>query len=896
MGKAYGSGHFGQWIEDEFGLPAFEYNCNQVTDPRAAAPTNPALRQPNDHTFLFGNDRIIALASNFGYVQVRQDEGGPKLLNDYRPAVGRYGGGIGYLADGGEVLGTWYDGKNEDFQRIYGIGYMKKTVRNGKYEVKQCIYAPFGDDPVLISEVDITNLSGRDASPEWYEYWGAKLYPLSFRAILLQVVTGKGSLDFDAMQGAPRVRYRLSDAFRSAFTAIEGGKGLAECKKFTGWGIDKFIWKKVRDGMRAVSDTNSSYYCPELDRMEDIHPPSTFLYCLSDTPDGYMTDGQRFFGGDVSRPAGIGSRVKGKKSPAVIARKKLDIAAGQTRRLTFLYGYVPEGFTMSGLIQKYSAGYTGILQDNAERWKAGKVSLSVMGKPWIEREMVWHNAYLRQSLSYDSYFQGHILSQGNVYQYLMGFQGAARDPLQHTLPFIFSNPSITREVIRYTLKEVLPDGEIPYGIVGHGCIMPSPFISSDFELWLLWTVAEYILGTKDTAFLGELVVPYPFKGVAQQPQTVMQLLKRCYIHFTELTSEGGHGLSKLLHGDWNDNIVIGSTSPEARDDIRTQGESVLVGAFAAYVLDYYADMLDMLGDADAGDARRKAAGQREAVKGQWNGKWFRRAYLSDALGWVGDDMLWLEPQPWAILSGAAEGRELQLLKSINELVRTPSPIGAMLMSRSIANIDSAPGNLTNAGVWPSINGTLIKALAMIDPGAAWDEWQKNTLAAHAEAYPDEWTGTWSAADCYNSVLAEYPGNTAFTPDRTRRESGFNWTDFPVLNLHPHAWPLYNASDFVVQRFTGDGVVLNPRLPEKAYRFDSPLLTLSRDSEGYSGCYAPVSEKENRIVLILPPNERTGRLTIGGNDACFEAIEGGITFSVSSRQRWAWTITVNSKKT
>ena len=36
----------------------------------------------------------------------------------------------------------------------------------------------------------------------------------------------------------------------------------------------------------------------------------------------------------------------------------------------------------------------------------------------------------------------------------MGFQGAARDPLQHALPFLFSDPDLVKEVLRYTLREV----------------------------------------------------------------------------------------------------------------------------------------------------------------------------------------------------------------------------------------------------------------------------------------------------------------------------------------------------------------------------------------------------------------------------------------------------------
>src|SRR5438445_4165478 len=38
--KPYGSGYFGTWIEDEFGLPAFHYTCDQLHDPKAKTEVN----------------------------------------------------------------------------------------------------------------------------------------------------------------------------------------------------------------------------------------------------------------------------------------------------------------------------------------------------------------------------------------------------------------------------------------------------------------------------------------------------------------------------------------------------------------------------------------------------------------------------------------------------------------------------------------------------------------------------------------------------------------------------------------------------------------------------------------------------------------------------------------
>src|SRR5260370_40477823 len=90
----------------------------------------------------------------------------------------------------------------------------------------------------------------------------------------------------------------------------------------------------------------------------------------------------------------------------------------------------------------------------------------------------------------------------------MGFKGAGADPAKHVLTFLFGDPEIVKEVLRYTLKEVRPDGSIPYGIVGHGMPMPTTSDnSSDMPLWLLWAVSEYVLATRDVRFLGSDVIP-----------------------------------------------------------------------------------------------------------------------------------------------------------------------------------------------------------------------------------------------------------------------------------------------------------------------------------------------------------------------------------------------------
>jgi hypothetical protein len=63
------------------------------------------------------------------------------------------------------------------------------------------------------------------------------------------------------------------------------------------------------------------------------------------------------------------------------------------------------------------------------------------------------------------------------------------------------------------------------------------------------------------------------------------------------------------------------------------------------------------------------------------------------------------------------------------------------------------------GGWPSLNPTLIWALAGNDGAMAWDEWKKNSFARHAKIYPEIWYCSLSGPDVLNSASRKQPGET-----------------------------------------------------------------------------------------------------------------------------------------
>ncbi|GAF81849.1 unnamed protein product, partial [marine sediment metagenome] len=278
------------------------------------------------------------------------------------------------------------------------------------------------------------------------------------------------------------------------------------------------------------------------------------------------------------------------------------------------------------------------------------------------------------------------------------------------------------------------------------------------------------------------------------------------------------------------------------------------------------------------------------------GKWFRRAWLTEDLGWVGEDQMWLEPQPWAIIGNALDDGEKKILvQSIDELVRKPSKIGARLHSKGIENIRNM-GQGVNAGIWPSINGTLIWALSLVDGQMGWDEWKKNTLSYHADNFPDVWYGIWSGPDTYNSDLSKYPGQTVFdesliTGEREAVDGeelmghiATAWTDFPVFNLHPHAWPLYDLTRLIGINFTSEGVELRPTIPQDNYKFVSSLIGLKKSVSGYSGWYNPMKEGEWKLLVILPNKEveKIDSILINGIEKEFKVKNNQVVLSGESK--------------
>jgi hypothetical protein len=436
------------------------------------------------------------------------------------------------------------------------------------------------------------------------------------------------------------------------------------------------------------------------------------------------------------------------------------------------------------------------------------------------REIPWHTALLSGGACRDEVIGEHTLNQASAYSYSMGFNGAARDPLQHALPLVYIDPLLALSVLRNTCSWSAPDGDLPYALDGAKHPWTQVFQPSDQNLWALWLAAEYAAATGDLESFREPLPYHP--DWKTEPVSLVENLRRQFDFFVNGVGRGEHGHVRMRNADWNDAAI--TLSGIDREVMIERGESILNSAFAGWVLPVYAGLCDRLGDEDTGDQARTLAGELvAAVARDWNGRWFRRAY-APGKGALGDDDCWLEVQPWAILCGAASpDQSIELLKTLDDLLRTDSPLGARVRwpLPDQGDFTGLPGEGFAGSIWFSINMTLAWAAARHAPELAWDELRRMSLSAHTAAYPSIWEGTLSGPDAYNAPGSPRPGRTWGTPQLAMQH-------FPVNNLHSHSQPILSYLRLLGVEPTAEGTLQ----VGGGGSFESPTFRIAEDGHGW----------------------------------------------------------------
>jgi hypothetical protein len=794
ISSSYGSGDFGRWLTDPFGLPSYQYRIDELRDPRAR---QPELDGSTDAWSQVGNDQIVADDYNHGYVQLWSQDRRYEWTNRYDQAAQHYAGGYGYLRSGGHIISTLYDDRPSGAQtrRDFGVGYFRHALKRHGLSINEYVYAPFGNDPVLLHDVTIHNDTAHRLRATWFEYWGVNPFD---QATHTQIGTGA-------------VRW------------------LA--------------------GSRALETT-------QLPTTLDRRPLTLFAAALHGRVAGRFGDTRGFFGaGSRAAPAAVvAGRSSGPLAPGIpvgsVGREMFGlnspIVLGPHRSITLRFAYgLTHAAKIPALLRHYRRARAP-LQVSERHWRAWLPQVAFgHGGTWLSRELQWDAYMVRSGATYEECRGRHIISQGGYYQYGLGFQGAFRDPLQHMLPMIYADPSLARDVLLYSASEQPRGGQIPYAM-SELCRKLNFGNADDLDPWLLLAASEYGLATRDLHLFAKSV---PFAGGGRG--TLWDHLKLAFRHQQSLLGPHG-GYVALDTGDWSDLSTgfLGMT------------ESTLVDAQAAYIYPRLALLADARGDRKFATALRHAADRALAVeRGQWTSRgWYARGYAGSRQ--IGTGVIFGEPQPWATLAGAPNHAQAhRLVANIRRFltgaaaptaVHGPARIGSAQSPAAndpdVTERTPTAGPIGNnaavfpGGSWYAVDGWLTWALGSIGQREdAFSELLRNTLAAHARAYPAHWDGITSVDDVCDAYYSLSPALCG---------AGLT-TSYAGQIMHQPAWSLFDAIRLAGITPTEAGYAISPELPLRSFSLALPQIGVAYSSTGAHG-YVVTAARQTLTMTVRPP--------------------------------------------
>lgn len=480
------------------------------------------------------------------------------------------------------------------------------------------------------------------------------------------------------------------------------------------------------------------------------------FYTVNDSIDGYDTDRDSFVGlyNGFHNPQAV---LDGKAnnsfadgwSPIASHYKEITLAAGESKTLVFILGYVEmpaaEKFEADGktinkvksnaMIEKYNTPekVAAGLAELRETWDKllGILNVDTPDDKVNRMVNIWNQYQCMVTFNLSrsaSYFESGI-GRG------MGF----RDSNQDVLGFVHQIPDRARERIIDIASTQFPDGGCyhqyqPLTKKGNADIGGD---FSDDPLWLILSVSAYIKETGDWSILDEMV---PYDNDMSVAQPMLEHLKVSFYHI--VNNLGPHGLPLAMRADWNDCINLSCYSDTPGESFQTYtnpkfkaeggyskvAESAFVGALFTYAGPNYVQILNHLGKTDeAAKAQAEIDKMKKVMMDSaWDGDWFLRAYDAEGKKMGSKEceegQIFIEPQGFAIMSDIDAEASKKTLKAIDERLNTQ--YGLVLNNPAFTKyyiqygeISTYPGGYKeNAGIFTHNNAWIICAAAYAGEG------------------------------------------------------------------------------------------------------------------------------------------------------------------------------------
>lgn len=385
------------------------------------------------------------------------------------------------------------------------------------------------------------------------------------------------------------------------------------------------------------------------------------------------------------------------ETPVAVLQYRKSLKAQESAEYQFLFGPAKDEAEIAYLCEKYFG------RDNVQKAqqqyddyvaqskacltvKSGNDDFDNFVNQWLPRQMFYHGDVNRLSTDPQT-----------------------RNYIQDNMGMCYIKPSVAREAFVLALSQQQSNGAMPDGILLHEqaelkYINQVPH--ADHCVWLPICLSVYIDETGDLDLFDQEIT----FADSEKTKSFSQHIELALEWLMKATDE--RGLSYIEQGDWCD--------PMNMVGYKGKGVSSWLSLATAYALNSWCDLCEQYGLKvtlqKLNEYRRVAADMNKAVNQHlWHNDWYARGITDDnrVFGTKKDEegQIYLNPQSWAMLSGAAnEHQKKSVINAITEQLTTP--FGVMMLAPSYTHMVEDIGRLTQKHPGVSENGSVYNHAAI----------------------------------------------------------------------------------------------------------------------------------------------------------------------------------------
>ncbi|KAK3386121.1 Six-hairpin glycosidase-like protein [Podospora didyma] len=418
----------------------------------------------------------------------------------------------------------------------------------------------------------------------------------------------------------------------------------------------------------------------------------TYFICETQ-PDSWETNQQSFEGeGGIHNPSALQQPQLGcgdarYETPTAAVQYRLALNPGDSREYRFMFGPAYDEAEILSMRNRYLSkpAFTRTAAEYARYMEGGRGCLRIetpdkdldnFVNHWLPRQVFYH---------------------GDVNRLTTDPQ--TRNYLQDNMGMNYIKPGVSRRAFLTAVSQQEPNGSMPDGILlaeGAELKYINQIPHTDHCVWLPVTLDVYLSETGDYGLLKEEVLSANGDNftVFQRFSRAMDWLLRARDH---------RGLSYIAQGDWCD--------PMNMVGYKGRGVSGWLTLATAYALNLWAAVCEHEGESDLATRYRAGAKECNAAvnKHMWDGDWFARGITDDDVVFGikkdGEGRIWLNPQTFAMLSGAASPEQIErILPQVDSQLSTP--YGVLMFAPPFTKMREDVGRVTQKAIGSAENGAV----------------------------------------------------------------------------------------------------------------------------------------------------------------------------------------------